>query len=293
MKLTISGYSTALFATWYLLEELGVLMDAGDGLTAALLQKSRKINHVFISHADRDHLTGLLQLNQLNARAGFPVIYYPRDSKSFPAMESFSKKFDPHVAGTQWRGVVPGEEIWIKDDVVVIPVRNEHVDAAPDVIRSLSYQVMRVKQKVKPELAALPPEEIRRIIMERGKESTTMEVRESLVGYSGDTPVADPERWDGINILIHEATFLDKEEDIKVVPYKNKHSRLEEVLEMVSRIRVNKLILGHFSSRYTPEQIDARIRELYHKYALKIPVYRVLPGVTVKDILSGEPVAGR
>jgi ribonuclease Z len=31
MKLTITGYSTALFATWYLIEELGILFDAGDG----------------------------------------------------------------------------------------------------------------------------------------------------------------------------------------------------------------------------------------------------------------------
>ena len=59
MQLTITGYSTALFSTWYFVEEWGVLFDAGDGLISALLQKSRKIDHVFISHADRDHLTGL------------------------------------------------------------------------------------------------------------------------------------------------------------------------------------------------------------------------------------------
>jgi ribonuclease Z len=52
--MTITGYSTALFATWYFVEEWGVLFDAGDGLISALLQKSRKIDQVFISHADRD-----------------------------------------------------------------------------------------------------------------------------------------------------------------------------------------------------------------------------------------------
>ena len=58
MKLTISGYSTALFSTWYFVEELGLLFDAGDGIITQLLQKSRKIKYVFISHGDRDHLTG-------------------------------------------------------------------------------------------------------------------------------------------------------------------------------------------------------------------------------------------
>lgn len=290
MKLTISGYSTALFSTWYFLEELGILMDAGDGLTAALLQKSRKISHVFISHADRDHLTGLLQLNQLNAREGQPVICYPRDSKSFPAMEEFSRRFDPHIAGTQWQAVGPEDEIWVKDDVVVVPVRNEHVTTEPHIIRSLSYKVMQVKQKVKPELASLPPEEIRQIILEKGKESTTMAVRTNLVGYSGDTPVQDLERWDHSGILIHEATFLASEGDVKVIAHKNKHSKLEEVMDMVSHIHVEQLVLGHFSSRYSAEQIDRSIKDLCDKYAINIPVFRLLPGLTVKDILSATPV---
>ena len=99
MKLTISGYSTALFSTWYFVEELGLLFDCGDGVVSNLLQKSRKTDNIFITHADRDHLTGLLQFNQLNARAGFPVIHYPKDCGSFPALEEFSKKFDPHIGG--------------------------------------------------------------------------------------------------------------------------------------------------------------------------------------------------
>ncbi|NLU92643.1 MBL fold metallo-hydrolase [Chitinophaga sp. Ak27] len=290
MKLTISGYSTALFSTWYLLEEWSILMDAGDGLTAALLQKSRKINYVFISHADRDHLTGLLQLNQLNARQGFPVICYPRDSKSFPAMEEFSKRFDPHINGAQWRAVAPGEEIWVKDDLVVIPIRNEHVTTDSQTIRSLSYKVMQVKQKVRPELATLPAAELKQIILSRGKENTTMEVRSCLLGYSGDTPVTDLLRWDQSGILIHEATFLASEGDVKMVPHKNKHSKLEEVMEMVSGIQIQQLVLGHFSSRYDATLIDRSIRDLCDKYAINIPVYRLLPGVTVKDILSGTPL---
>lgn len=57
----ISGYSTALYSTFFFLEELGILFDCGDGAAAMLLGKSRKVKHIFISHADRDHLGGLLQ----------------------------------------------------------------------------------------------------------------------------------------------------------------------------------------------------------------------------------------
>lgn len=256
MKLTITGYSTALFSTWYFIEELGILFDAGDGLTSALLQKSRKINHVFLSHADRDHLTGLMQLNQLNAREGYPVIYHPRDGQSYPALEAFSRRFDPHIAGTVWIPVVPGEEIKVKDDILVVPLRNEHVRAGADTIRSLGYKVMQIKHKLKPELAGLTPAEIKQISLEQGKESIAVEVRTNILSYSGDTPVADPATWQDTKVLIHEATFLERNEEIKQYTYKNLHSRLDDVLEMVSRTNVETLVLGHFSSRYAAEQID-------------------------------------
>jgi ribonuclease Z len=290
MKLTITGYSTALFSTWYFIEELGILFDAGEGLSSALLQKSRKINQVFISHADRDHLTGLLQFNQLNAREGLPVIHFPKDSGSFPALEGFSKKFDPHVSGTVWKPVSEETPVWIKDDIVVEAIVNGHVAAEKGRVKSLSYKVVQVKKKLKPELVKLGGLEIKKIIEERGEENTHTEHRKNILSYSGDTPVEDPQRWDHSGILIHEATFLDTGEKQGLHTHGNKHSRLEEVMEMVSGIHIEKLVLGHFSSRYAPELIDRGIKELCDKYAISIPVYCVLPGETVKDILSGKPI---
>lgn len=290
MQLTISGHSTALFATWYFIEELGLLFDAGDGVSATLQQKSRKINHVFISHADRDHLTGLLQLNQLNARLGFPVIYYPKDCTSFPALAAFSQQFDPHVAGAVWQPLTTPAEIRIKDDILVIPVKNGHVASAGERFKSFGFDVVQTRLKLKPELVHLPGEEIRRIISEQGRENTSIEVRTHLLGYSGDTPVDDWARWDGASILIHEATFLESEGLIKEKPTANKHSTLEQVMEMVANIKLEKLILGHFSSRYAAETIDARILALCKHYRIQLPVYRVLPGETCFDILNQAPL---
>ena len=288
MQLTITGYSTALFSTWYFIEELGLLFDAGEGLTASLLQKSRKINHVFISHADRDHLTGLLQFNQLNARPGFPVIHYPKDSGSFPALKEFSMRFDPHVTGTIWKPVSAETDSWIKDDILIQAIPNGHVVADANSTKSLSYKVIQSKQKLKPELTKLPGEVIKQIIQEQGKENTHVEVRTNLLSYSGDTPVEDPARWNHSKILIHEATFLREEGTVDA--HGNKHSYLEEVMEMVSAINIEKLILGHFSLRYSPEQIDRRIKDLCEKYAINIPVFRVLPGKAVTDILNSEKI---
>jgi ribonuclease Z len=290
MQLTITGYSTALFSTWYFIDELGILFDAGDGITAGLLQKSRKINHVFISHADRDHITGLLQFNQLNARPGGPVIYYPENSGSFPAMEGFFKNFDPHATGTVWVPVTAESEIRIKDDIIVTTVPNSHVPAAESITKSLGYKVEKVKRKLKPALAHLTGPEIKQYAELHGKDSTTMEVRTNIISYSGDTPVEDPARWNDTNILIHEATFLTGKEEAAVSGHQEKHSTLEEVIEMVSGSNVQQLVLGHFSSRYSAAEIEAAVKQLCGKYALNIPVYCVLPGEVKRDILKGERV---
>ena len=290
MQLTITGYSTALFSTWYFIEEWGICFDAGDGLISALLQKSRKIDHVFISHADRDHLTGLLQFNQLNARPGYPIIHYPVDAGSFRALEQFSKQFDTQVARTLWLPAREGDEISIAKDLLVRPMRNGHVPAEPHIIKSLGYQVIQTRKKVRPEFAHLSGDQLRQLAEKEGRDSFSMEVREPLLGYSGDTPVEDGAKWDGTRILIHEATFLGHGEGVKERNYGNKHSTLDEVMEMVASIRVGSLVLGHFSSRYSPEEIDSAIRDRCDKYAINFPVYRVLPGETVFDILGGEPL---
>lgn len=285
MNLTITGYSTALFATWYFVEELGILFDGGEGITANLMQKSRKIKHVFISHADRDHLTGLLQFNQLNARAGLNI-HYPASCGSFPALENFCNLFDPHIEGTVWNPVTDKSRIAVKDDFIVEPVQNGHVKAPEGATKSLSYKVMQVKRKLKPELAELSGLEIKKLKDEKGIAATTNEIRTNVISYSGDTPVEDYERFNGSQVLIHEATFIG--EVVNKKENRHPHSRLEEVMEMVASIDVGQLILGHFSSRYSAEQIDSAIKNMCDKYAINIPVHRVLPGQVHWDILQNK-----
>jgi ribonuclease Z len=191
-------------------------------------------------------------------------------------------------------------------------MRNGHVPVERHIIKSLSYQVIQTRKKLRPEFAHLSGDELRQLAERQGRDSFSMEIRTPILGYSGDTPVEDGAKWDNTEILIHEATFLGNGEDIKARDYgitepgakvttekgrgkagpTKVHSTLDEVLEMVGSIRIGKLILGHFSSRYSREEIDAAIIAGCEKYSIKIPVYRVLPGETVVDILGGKPLNG-
>lgn len=291
MKLTITGYSTALFATWYFIEELGLLFDAGDGVSANLLQKARKIKHIFVSHPDRDHITGLLQIRQLNAReGGYPFVYYPKDSGSFPAMDNFMAKFDPHTKENTWTALDQHQDIFIKNGILVQSIRNEHIEAPIDIIKSLSFDVIEVKQKLKTAFKDYSKETLQAVRLEKGNDFITEEKRQSVLSYSGDTPVQDFDRWKDAKILIHEATFLDHSVKTNKGRKKNAHSVLEEVLEMVAASNVEQLILGHFSSRYSKEQIKQAVRNLAQKYALNIPIFCVFPGETMHDILAQIPV---
>jgi len=61
-------------------------------------------------------------------------------------------------------------------------------------------------------------------------------------------------------------------------------------MEMISSIKVEKLILNHFSSRYSQEDIDRAILKNCKKYNIKVPVFRILPGVLHKNILNENPI---
>ncbi len=289
MNLTISGYSTALFSTWYFVEELGLLLDAGDGAVSHLLQKSGKIKHIFLSHADRDHITGLLQLNQLNARPGFPKIYYPKDSLSIAALGEFSKRFDRQVQATEWIPVDEHSNIEIKKGIWVKPVKNNHVITAGKLAKSFGYLVQQRKRKLKPEYLSLSPSEIIELRNHLGEENITMEVSENMLAYSGDTPVENFDTWNNTPVLIHEATFLSNNVFTEDDPRNSKHSLLEDVLQAASQINIQLLVLGHFSSRYTAQEINDCIVKCCQEHAVSFPVIRLLPGECVHDILHAKP----
>lgn len=275
----ISGYSTALYSSFFFLEELGLLFDCGDGAAAMLLGKSRKVKHIFISHADRDHLGGLLQFNQLNAREGFPKIYFPRDCGSFPFLEEFTKKFDSQVRKTIWTKLEDNEEVRISKDILVKAIKNDHVLTPNGEMKSHSFKVYSVKQKLKEQYLGLTGLKIKKERERIGIENMTNEIRENIFTYSADTPIENDGRWDNSKILVHEATFLKREDMGEKGKRRNKHSTLEEVMKMVADSEgIEKLILSHFSSRYKEAEIRAAVEREKALNEIEIPVEIVFPG---------------
>lgn len=273
--ITITAFSTALFSTWVFIEQYGLLFDCGDGVTSTLLQKARKVQYAFISHPDRDHLTGLIQFNQLNGREGL-TICYPKDSGSFAALTEFTANFDPHITGTCWTPLSAGDVVDIKKDLCVKAMANRHVNGG--LTKSLSYIVDRTKKKLRTEFSDLAGGEIARMRQELGDEALFDSITETEIIYSGDTPVETDGRYSNARVLIHESTFLNRNELQQGNTERHRHSSLDAVMEMVSETNVELLILGHFSSRYSAAEIDEAIAAEKARCGITIPVAVIYPG---------------
>lgn len=263
---------------------MGILFDCGDGATSGLLQKAGKVRHLFLSHADRDHVAGLLQFLQLNGRPRLKI-YYPKDCGSFPPLAEFSAKFDPQTAESTWIPITAGTEVRIRENLAVRAIANRHVESKPG-CKSLSYVVDSISRKLKSHLIGKNGSEIAMLRKELGEEAISDIQRLTKLIYSGDTPIETDGRYDNAEILIHEATFLTADEIDPDNPHRNKHSSLDQVIRMAADSNIQHLVLGHFSTRYAYEQIDEAIQRECRKVALKIPVYRVLPGMIGRDILG-------
>jgi ribonuclease Z len=284
LPLRLRGASTALFSTWWFAENYGLLFDCGDGTSAALMHKARKVRHVFLSHADRDHIAGMLAFNQLYGGPKLTV-HYPVDSGSFPPLAEFTRRFDPWIEGTVWRPIHDGECVPVGKGLSVRAMENSHIRGIRPGIRSLSYVVERSVRKLRPEFAGLPGAEIGAIRRERGEEAITDEIRSPALIYSADTGVIDDGRYDGAEVLIHEATFIDRADSSEDDPARFKHSVLEDVLAMVANVKPGHLVLGHFSGRYSAEQIEDAVREGCAAHGVTCPVSLVLPGEVSHDVL--------
>lgn len=287
--LKIAAHSTARYATWYFIDELKLLFDAGDGVAAHLGGKCQKVQHIFISHADRDHIGGLLQLYQLAARPSAPpTIYYPKDSGSFPALRDFLQRFDPHLPPCNWVAVEAGMRIGIGRDLLVEVQENAHIAVASGgnagLVKSLDFSVVEVRRKLKEEFKGLPGAEIGRLRSERGEAHISEQVERRLLGYSGDSPALDHERWRGTELLVHEATFIAPDEGTRG------HSELGQVIKAAAELGLRHLALTHFSSRYSAEHIAAAIAREAEGAGAKFPIHALLPGQTVTDLLATSPV---
>ena len=265
-------------------------MDAGDGLVAGLMSSGDTVKTIAVSHADRDHLSGLLHFLQLFGKPGTPRILYPESSVSFPALGDFSKAFDPHQPGSPtWIPIRAGMEFPLEGGLILKTLSNRHVPAEPGQTKSLSFVLLRRNRKLKAEYRGLPGQELAELKKLNGADFISEPLDHEELLYTADTPMEPAGHWGKPKVMIHECTFLDRA-TAETKHQIARHAWLDAVLDVAAEVSPAALVLSHFSTRYTAEEIEKAIFQGAAKRLLPFPVHAVLPGVVRRDLLRSRPL---
>lgn len=280
--LTVLGSSSALptskrFPSAHVLnvDEHFFLIDCGEG-TQFQLRKFKiplsRINQIFISHLHGDHIFGLPGListfnllgrtsdlhiyghNQLNTYLEFYKSQFGRDltfNINFVPVKTKKQQViyeDKHVAveSVPLRHRIPVTGFIFREKEKERNIRKE-------VIQKYKISIKDIVNIKKGQDYVLPDGEI-----VRNASLTIPPFRGRSYAYCADTLYFKglAERVKNVDLLYHEATFMEKDKRLARLTM---HSTAAQAAKIAMLAGVGKLIIGHFSSRYT--DVNDMVRE--------------------------------
>ena len=181
-----------------------------------------------------------------------PTIYLP--DHAIDTIEQLLKVYRRLDRGRLPCELIPvkaGDEIELSRELVVT------VSATHHTIPALGYIVWERKQKLKPEYLDLRGDQIRDLKLS-GVEITD-EVRVPELAYLGDSAPAGldncPEMYEA-RVLISEMTFVAPSHRKDKI-HKHGHMHLDDYVDRKDRFKNERVIVGHFSTRYNSRQFAA------------------------------------
>jgi ribonuclease Z len=285
----ISLFSTPLAATWVLDDTHRILFDAGDGVVATLDARIHRIRAVALTHAHRDHCSGLLQLLNLTGGSGDLTVLHPDGSGALRTLSAFLSAFDTKTTGkVNWRPVRDGCTVDIEPPRHFLRMfaTKHYPEPDPPRCMSLGYQVVRFVDRLRPELRDLPREELDSLWRRHGKQHITHTVEDTLLSVTGDTTPLDTALFAGSRALLHECTFLDAEETRDMAERGHPHSSLDDALQAAKSAGVEYLGLYHISRRYDDATVLNRVRDGCASLGLRAKVSVALPGRFYEDLFA-------
>lgn len=272
-ELTVLGSSSALptsskFPTAQVLnvQERFFLIDCGEG-TQVQLRRAKirigKINHIFISHLHGDHifgLFGLLSSYALMGRKNTLHIYGHSDIKKIIAfyLQQFSPNnpFEIEIHPIIKRDI----QLIFEDNVVTVhafPLKHRiptfgYLFKEKDRLRNIKKSSLELYHPTIAQIREI--KEGHDLITPEGKIIPNLELTENPFrsrSYAFCSDTAIYERiipWiKNVDLLYHEATFMNKDRSLAKL---TGHSTAAQAANIGLRAGAQKLLIGHFSSRY-------------------------------------------
>ncbi len=268
----LSGYSKAMYSTWFFYRPARILLDAGEGVSAAMEHFVFGIEKVFLSHGHYDHIGGLPGLLQSRRSARGdnekPLeVYYPAGDALIQLQRRYVESLT-YALGYEltWHAIEPGQSIELghgRDRGYLVPFRVRHMGRSV----ALGFNVMEERTRLRAKFAKLPEAEIAQVARTVSREELNETYHKILLAYSGDTGPLDPDTVRDAEVLMHEATFLSADEREG-----RGHATVEEAIRVAVDARVNALILFHISSRYPGREVRRVVQKLARSIAPDLPV---------------------
>src|SRR5262249_16925022 len=133
--------------------------------------------------------------------------------------------------------------------------------ATTHTIPSLGYVVQDRRFKLKEEYHGLAGEQIRDLRLSGVQ--VTREVRTPLLCYTGDTSPAGLDAYPLLykaKVLITEMSFIRAKHRREKI-HKFGHMHLDDFIERADRFENELIIVGHFSTRYHPDEVRATLQK--------------------------------
>jgi ribonuclease Z len=251
--LTIEGYSRAAVQTYWRVPELKLGFDLG-----AQPWEFMGTACWFVSHTHLDHIAALpvYVARRRMMKMDPPTIYVPQHA--VPLLEQLLRSFSRLDRGRlpcTLVAVQAGDEIELSRELVITAHATSHT------VPSLGYIVWERRKKLKPEYQELAGEQIRDLRLS-GKE-VSEERRLPRLAYLGDSAPAGlddhPDMYRA-EILIAEMTFVSPRHRKEKI-HKHGHMHLDDIVERLDCFQNERIIFGHFSTRYHDRQIRNQVQK--------------------------------
>ncbi|KAF3331066.1 ribonuclease Z [Carex littledalei] len=262
--LSVEGFSIGGMETCIVLPTFNSVFDMGRCPSRAVHQ-----DFLFITHAHLDHIGSLpmyLATRGLYSLKPPTVFVPPCIKKDVERLLEVHRTMSNVELNVDLIALDVGETYEIRNDLVARPFKTHHV------IPSQGYVIYSLRKKLKKKYAHLSGSQIKKL-KNSGVEITDM-ILVPEVAFTGDTTsdfILDPRNSDALRakVLITEATFLDEEIDVEHAK-KHGHMHISEIMEHAKWFRNEAILLTHFSSRYTVEDIRQAVSKLQSSLSCKV-----------------------
>jgi ribonuclease Z len=245
--LTVEGYSRAAVQSYWRVPELKVGFDLG-----AQPWDFMGTPTWFVSHTHLDHVAALpvYVARRRMMKMEPPTVYVPAESlDDVRRLLHVFQKLDRGRQAVELLGVEPGQEIELSRENVVTVFATSHT------IPSRGFVIWERRRKLRDEYQGLAGNQIRDLRL--SGVDVTREVRFPLVAYTGDTSPAGldacPAAYEA-KVLITEMSFVRAKHRRDKI-HKFGHMHLDDFLERVDRFKNELIVVGHFSTRYHPQEV--------------------------------------